>query len=70
MDLSWINDFLHTFSCPHTHQPLRWASAEDLQRHGRPGGEAALVNEEGSRFYPIDQGIPVLLPQDEEKAGV
>jgi uncharacterized protein YbaR (Trm112 family) len=64
MDLHWINDFLPTFRCPHTHQPLRWALAEDLQRHGRPAEEQALVNQDGSRFYPIDHGIPVLLPQE------
>lgn len=64
MDLHWINDFLPTFRCPHTQQPLRWAQAEDLQRHGRTADEQALVNEEGSRFYPIDNGIPVLLPQE------
>ncbi|SKB03812.1 hypothetical protein SAMN02745166_03928 [Prosthecobacter debontii] len=64
MDLHWINDFLPTFRCPHTHQPLRWAEAEDLQRHGRAADEQALVNQDGSRFYPIDNGIPVLLPQE------
>ncbi|TDU62496.1 hypothetical protein EI77_04661 [Prosthecobacter fusiformis] len=64
MDLSWINDFLPTFRCPHTHQPLRWAEAADLQHHGHPADEKALVNQDGTRFYPIEDGIPVLLPQD------
>lgn len=66
MDLTWINDFLPTFRCPHTHQPLRWATAEDLQHHGHPADEKALVSQDGSHFYPIDNGIPVLLPQDKE----
>ena len=66
MDLTWINDFLPTFRCPHTHQPLRWAAEEDLQRHGHQSDEKALVSQDGSRFYPIDNGIPVLLPQDKE----
>jgi len=64
MNLSWINDFLPTFRCPHTHQPLRWATTEDLQRHNLPADTKALVNQDGTRFYPIDQGIPVLLPQE------
>lgn len=64
MDLSWINDFLPTFRCPHTHQSLRWALAEDLQRHGLSAGEKALVSEDGTRLYTIDNGIPVLLPQE------
>ncbi len=64
MDLSWINDFLPTFRCPHTHQSLRWALAEDLQRHGLAAGEKALVSEDGTRLYTIDNGIPVLLPQE------
>ncbi|MES2738697.1 MAG: Trm112 family protein [Verrucomicrobiota bacterium] len=67
MDLSWINDFLPTFRCPHTHQPLRWALPDDLLRHGHPAEEKALVCQDGSRLYPIDQGIPVLLPQDAAK---
>ena len=64
MDLSWINDFLPTFRCPHTHQSLRWAEAADLEHHRHPAGEKALVSQDGSRFYPIEDGIPVLLPQE------
>lgn len=63
MDLTWINDFLPTFRCPHTHQPLRWAAEADLLHHGLPAGEKALVSQDGTRLYPIDGGIPVLLPQ-------
>lgn len=63
-NLDWVDEFLPLFRCPHTHQPLRWAQGEDLARHGRPAAEKALVCEDGSRFYPIDDGIPVLLPQE------
>jgi uncharacterized protein YbaR (Trm112 family) len=64
MDLSWINDFLPTFRCPHTHQSMRWATAEDLQFHHRAADAAALVSEDGTRFYHVEDGIPVLLPQE------
>lgn len=64
MDLSWIDSFLPTFRCPHTHQSLRWAQAEDLQRHALPATEKALTSEDGTRLYRIDNGIPVLLPQE------
>jgi uncharacterized protein YbaR (Trm112 family) len=49
--------------CPDTHQPLRCATAEDLQRHGRPADEKALSREDGSHLFPIDDGIPILLPK-------
>ena len=63
MNLDWINDFLPKMRCPNTHQPLRWATAEDLQRHGRPADEKALCREDGSRLFQIDKGIPILLPE-------
>ena len=63
MNLDWINDFLPTMRCPDTHQPLRWATAEDLQRHGHPADEKALAREDGSRLFIIDNGIPILLPE-------
>lgn len=63
MDLAWIDSFLASFRCPDTHQSLRWAVEADLLRHGRPLDEKGLVTDDGSRFFPIDQGIPILLPQ-------
>lgn len=63
MNLDWINDFLPQFRCPDTHQPLRWATAEDLQRHSRPAGEKALVRQDGSHLFQIEAGIPILLPK-------
>jgi uncharacterized protein YbaR (Trm112 family) len=58
MALTWIDEFLPLFRCPDTHQPLRWADPDDLARHARAADE-----QDGSRFFPIDQGIPILLPQ-------
>ena len=63
MDLAWIDQFLPLLRCPDTHQSLRWAGEEDLKKHGRSGGEKGLVTEDGGRFFSIDQGIPILLPQ-------
>lgn len=70
-------DLLSILACPQTHQPLREASAADLQRingriaaggaknvGGKPVSEAlqaGLVREDGQRIYPIKDGIPVLL---------
>lgn len=65
MDLNWINEFLPTCRCPHTQQPLRWADEQDRSRHQLPTDVQALVSQDGSRLYPIDQGIPVLLPQEQ-----
>jgi uncharacterized protein YbaR (Trm112 family) len=63
MNLDWINDFLPTMRCPDTHQSLRWATAEDLLRHSLPPETKALAREDGSRLFPIDAGIPILLPE-------
>ncbi len=63
MNLDWINEFLPQFRCPDTHQPLRWATPEDLQRHGRPTDEKALARQDGTRLFEIDAGIPILLPK-------
>ena len=63
MNLDWINDFLPTMRCPDTHQSLRWAPAEDLVRHTLPPDTQALAREDGSRLFPIDAGIPILLPE-------
>lgn len=59
---AWIDEFLPLLQCPDTHQPLRWARAEELLKHGVPANEKALVSEDGTRFFQIDQGIPILLP--------
>jgi uncharacterized protein YbaR (Trm112 family) len=63
MKLEWIEDFLPAMRCPDTHQSLRWATAEDLLRHGHSAEEKALVREDGSRLFIIDAGIPILLPE-------
>jgi uncharacterized protein YbaR (Trm112 family) len=58
-DTSWLEDFLPVMRCPDTHQPLRHATAEECTKHGV---KAALITEDGSRVFIIDDGIPILLP--------
>jgi uncharacterized protein YbaR (Trm112 family) len=60
---NWINEFLPLLRCPDSRQALRWAEDQDLERHARPASEKGLVTEDGSRYFPIDDGIPILLPQ-------
>ncbi len=57
---SWLEDFLPLMRCPDTHQPLRRATAEECARWGV---SAALTTEDGSQQFPIDAGIPILLPR-------
>jgi uncharacterized protein YbaR (Trm112 family) len=70
-------DLLSILACPQSHQPLREATAADLEQVNRRisagsvknvGGkpvsaalEAGLVRQDGKRIYPIKDGIPVLL---------
>ncbi len=62
-NLDWLKEFLPLLRCPDTHQALRWAETADFVRHGQPENIPALVNQDGSQFFPIDQGIPLLLPK-------
>lgn len=57
---SWLDDFLPLLRCPDTHQPLRRATAEECASHSMT---AALATQDGSRLFIIDNGIPLLLPQ-------
>ncbi|MCB1228130.1 MAG: hypothetical protein KDK99_20155 [Verrucomicrobiales bacterium] len=58
---SWLVDFLPLLRCPDTAQPLRLATAEECQT-AQQMGKTALARQDGSRIFPIDQGIPLLLP--------
>lgn len=48
--------------CPETRQPLRPASAEEL---ARLGVDAALVRADGRAAYPIRDGIPLLVVEEQ-----
>ena len=73
------DDVIELLECPLTRQPLEWASdavlgrlellrkqARLLDRSGTPLIDAllaGLVNREGSVFYPVSNGLPVLLKE-------
>lgn len=61
----WIDDFLPLLRCPDTQQPLRRATAEECAAQGL---QAALARADGSGFFVIDAGIPILLPKETAKA--
>lgn len=54
---------LSILCCPKTHQPLREATAQELEKASRTAGalEAGLVREDGLVLYPVRNGIPVLI---------
>lgn len=60
----WIEDFLPLMRCPDTHQPLRHATPEECAQHGV---QSALITQDGSRVFVVDQGIPILLPQERQQ---
>lgn len=73
-------ELLEILVCPETRQPVKPASAEQLEalnakiREGtlrNRGGEAVgkpveegLVREDGRVLYPVDDGIPVMLIEE------
>jgi uncharacterized protein YbaR (Trm112 family) len=62
-DSAWLESYLSRLRCPDTHQPLRWATPEECAQWGWAAVErSALAREDGSRLFPIDDGIPILLP--------
>jgi uncharacterized protein YbaR (Trm112 family) len=70
-------ELLEILVCPETRQPVRAATAEELEAVNRRirsgelrnrGGEPVpapiqegLVREDGKVLYPVDDGIPVML---------
>ena len=62
---------LEIICCPETHQPLRFATTDELARmtpsssSATPSSstplEAALLREDGRAAYPIREGIPLLV---------
>lgn len=61
--LEWLERFLPVLRCPASHQPLRWASDEEVRRTALPPGARALASIDGKHVYPIDDGIPLLFPE-------
>lgn len=57
---TWLDDFLPLLRCPDTHQPLRRATDEECASRQM---SAALATQDGTRLFMIDNGIPILLPQ-------
>jgi uncharacterized protein YbaR (Trm112 family) len=52
--------------CPETHQPLRFATTGELARlKSEPPLEAALLREDGLVAYPIRDGIPLLIVDEQ-----
>ncbi len=52
-------DILPILCCPESRQPLHEATPEELKRFG---AESGLVREDGKILYPIQNGIPLLIP--------
>lgn len=52
---------LDLLCCPVTGQPLRAATPEELQKSPTPLTEG-LIRQDGLVIYPVQNGIPLLLP--------
>jgi len=53
---------LELLCCPETHQPLRFATTDELTHLSL---ESALLREDGRVAYPIRDGIPLLLVEEQ-----
>lgn len=74
------NELINILICPETQQPLKLADAETLATLNQAASEGRLVNasgqpvttsfdaglvrEDGTRFYPVIDDIPVMLVDD------
>lgn len=52
---------LEILRCPLTGQALRLASEEEKEKASRPA-DCLLIRADGLVFYPVINGIPLLLP--------
>jgi uncharacterized protein YbaR (Trm112 family) len=58
----WLTPFLPLLRCPASGLSLRPATPEEKEARGLPSEAEALVSGDGAHWYPIELGIPVLLP--------
>lgn len=61
--------------CPQTGQSIRLMSADELKRlnaaesrQGQAAWKKGLSCEDGSHFYPLDDGMPVMLAEESVSA--
>jgi len=55
-------ELISALRCPVTGQSLKLVSSSDLDTEKFP--EGALVTEDGSHAYPIEDGFPILLKSE------
>lgn len=55
---------LRMLRCPVSGQSLQKATAEELQELGVDLPEGGFLTEDRHRAYPIENGLPVLKPED------
>jgi uncharacterized protein YbaR (Trm112 family) len=60
-----IEAYLSLLACPDTAQSLRWATDEECHKQNPPVTPPALARQDGTRLFPISDGIPVLLPESQ-----
>lgn len=63
-DLAWLAPFLPLLRCPASGLPLHVASARELAARGLAAGQQMLISQDGAHAYPVEDGIPVLLPPE------
>lgn len=61
-DLAWLAPFLPLLRCPASGLPLHLASAQELTARGLATDQQMLISQDGAHAYPVEDGIPVLLP--------
>jgi uncharacterized protein YbaR (Trm112 family) len=68
-DVTLRAETLRLLRCPVTQQPLQRASASELEKLGIDFPEGGFLTEDRSLAFRIENGMPILKPNEETKLG-
>ncbi|MDA8632435.1 hypothetical protein N9L71_01650 [Verrucomicrobiales bacterium] len=63
------DETLRLLRCPVTQQPLKRASASELEKLGINFPEGGFLTEDRSLAFRIENGMPILKPNEETRLG-
>ena len=61
------DDVRELLRCPVSGQPLREATADELEAFAGEFPDGGWITEDGSRAYPVREGFPILVAAEAEE---